>query len=142
MLSWLLYYNINLLSIRTDLLRNFRDCSGLISTHAKVCLFSSPEPSGSQGELIVYPCSVVRPSVRRPSVRRPPFSKIFCSETAWPIKAKFYMKHLWEGGTNVYINNPGHMTKMAAMPIYGKNPSKILYSGATGLISTKLSMKH
>ena len=24
--------------------------------------------------------------------------------------------------TNVYINNPGHMTKMAAMPIYGKNP--------------------
>ena len=87
-------------------------------------IFSSPEPSGSQGELIVYPCSVVRPSVRRPSVRRPPFSKIFFSETAWPIKAKFYMKHLWEGGTNVYLNNPGHMTKMAAMPIYGKNPSK------------------
>ena len=58
---------------------------------------------------------VVRPlssSVRR----RPPFSKIF-SETAWPIKAKFYMKHLWEGETNVFINNPGHMTKMAAMPI-------------------------
>ena len=112
-------------------------------------LVSSPEPSGSQGELIVYPCSVVRPSsVRRPSVRRPsvvrrpPFSKIFSSETAWPIKAKFYMKHLWEGGTNVYINNPGHMTKMAAMPIYGKNPSKIFFSGTTGLISTKLGMKH
>ena len=106
-------------------------------------LFSSPEPSGSQGELIVYPCSVVRPSVVRPSsVRRPPFSKIFFSETAWPIKAKFYMKHLWEGGTNVYINNPGHMTKMAAMPIYGKNPSKIFFSGTTGPISTKLGMKH
>ena len=30
-------------------------------------IISSPEPSGSQGELIVYPCSVVRPSVRRPS---------------------------------------------------------------------------
>ena len=27
----------------------------------------------------------------------------------------------WEGGTKVYINGPGHMTKMAAMPIYGKN---------------------
>ena len=67
-----------------------------------------------------------RPSVRRPSVRRPPFSKIFFSETAWPIKAKFYMKHLWEGGTNVYINNPGHMTKMAAMPIYDKKPFKNL----------------
>ena len=99
--------------------------------------FSSREPSGSQGELIVYPCSVVRPSVRRPT-----FSKIFFSETAWPIKAKFYMKHLWEGGTNVYINNPGHMTKMAAMPIYGKNPSKIFFSGTTGPISTKLGMKH
>ena len=100
-------------------------------------IFSSPEPSGSQGELIVYPCSVVRPSVRRP-----PFSKIFFSETARPIKAKFYMKHLWEGGTNVYINNPGHMTKMAAMPIYGKNPSKIFFSGTGGSISTKLGMKH
>ena len=22
----------------------------------------------------------------------------------------------------MYINNPGHMTKMAAMPIYGSNP--------------------
>ena len=108
-----------------------------------IYLISSPEPSGSQGELIVYPCSVVRPSVRRPSVvRRPPFSKIFSSETAWPIKAKFYMKHLWEGGTNVYINNPGHMTKMATMPIYGKNPSKIFFSGTTGPILTKLGMKH
>ena len=107
-----------------------------------VGIFSSPEPSGSQGELIVYPCSVVRPSVVRPSVRRPQFSKIFFSETAWPIKAKFYMKHLWKGGTNVYINNPGHMTKMAAMPIYGKNPSKIFFSGTTGPISTKLGMKH
>ena len=48
--------------------------------------------------------------------------KIFFSETTWPIEAKFYMKHLYEVGTNVYINNPGHMTKMAAMPIYGKNP--------------------
>ena len=24
----------------------------------------------------------------------------------------------------MYINNLGHMAKMAAMPIYGKNPSK------------------
>ena len=52
------------------------------------------------------------------------------------------MKHLWEGGTNVFINNPGHMTMMAAMPIYGKNPSKFFFSGTTGPISTKLGMKH
>ena len=115
----------------------YRTGISIFAPKTKFKLFSSPEPSGSQGELIVYPCSV-RPSV----VRRPPFSKIFSSETAWPIKAKFYMKHLWEGGTNVYINNPGHMTKMAAMPIYGKNPSKIFFSGTTGPISTKLGMKH
>ena len=41
----------------------------------------------------------------------------------------------------MYINNPGHMTKMAAMPIYGKNPFKIFFSG-TGGPSTKLGMKH
>ena len=70
-----------------------------------------------KGELIVYPCSGVR---RR---GRPPFSNVF-SETAWPTKAKFYVEPPWEGGTKVCINGPGHMTKMAAMPIYGKNLKK------------------
>ena len=27
----------------------------------------------------------------------------------------------------MYLNNLGHLTKMAAMPIYGKNPSKIFF---------------
>ena len=72
-----------------------------------IVVFSSPEPSGSQGELIVYPCSG---------------PNILSSETAWPIKAKFYVEPPWEGGTKVYINGPGLMTKMAATPIYGKNP--------------------
>ena len=40
------------------------------------------------------------------------------------------------------INNLGHMTKMAAMPIYGKNPSKIFFSETNILISRKLGMKH
>ena len=52
------------------------------------------------------------------------FSNVFSSETAWPIKAKFYVEPPWEGETKVYINGPGHMTKMAAMPIYGKNLKK------------------
>ena len=34
----------------------------------------------------------------------------------------------------MYINNPGHMTKMAAMPIYCKNHSKI-FSRTGGPIS-------
>ena len=41
----------------------------------------------------------------------------------------------------MYINNLGHMTKMVAMPIYGKNPSKI-FSETNRLISTKLGMKY
>ena len=76
----------------------------------------------------------VRPSS---SVRRPQFQRI-----AWPIKAKFYRKHLLEGGINVFMNYPGHMITMAAMPIYGKNPSKFFFSGTTGLIAMKLDMKH
>ena len=40
----------------------------------------------------------------------------------------------------MYINNPGHI-KMAAVPIYGENPSKI-FSESGGLISKKLGMKH
>ena len=51
------------------------------------------------------------------------------------------MKHLWNGGIDVYINHVVHMTKMAAMPIYGKNPSKI-FSESGGQISKKLGMKH
>ena len=62
-------------------------------------------------------------SVRPSSVRPFTFSNIF-SETAWPIKAKFYVEPPWEGGTKVYINSPGHMTKMAAVPIYDKNLKK------------------
>ena len=34
------------------------------------------------------------------------------------------------------------MTKMAAMPIYGKNHKKIFFSGTGGPILTKLCMKH
>ena len=42
------------------------------------------------------------------------YSNMCSSETTWPIKAKFYVKHLKDRVINVYINNPGHMTKMAA----------------------------
>ena len=70
-------------------------------------LLSRLSPQRLIGELIVYPCSGVR---RRCCCRRPPFSNVFSSENALPIK---WMK--------VYINGQGHMTKMAAMPIYGKN---------------------
>ena len=41
-------------------------------------------------------------------------------ETTGPIKAKFHVEPQWDGGTKVSLNGLGHMTKMAAMPIYGK----------------------
>ena len=41
----------------------------------------------------------------------------------------------------MYVNNLGHMTKMAAMPIQGKNPSKIFFSGTAEPIAMGLDMK-
>ena len=50
--------------------------------------------------------------------------KQLLSETAWPINAKFHVAPSWEGRNNISINGPGHMTKIADMPIYGKNIQK------------------
>ena len=52
------------------------------------------------------------------------FSNIFFSETTGLNEAKFYVERPWDGGTKVCSNGPGHMTKMAGMPIYGKNLKK------------------
>ena len=41
---------------------------------------------------------------------------------------------------NNYWYDAGHMTKMAAMPIYGKNPSQFFFTRTGGRISTKLGM--
>ena len=54
------------------------------------------------------------------------FSNIFSDETTGPIEAKFHVEPHWDGGTKVCSNGPGHMTKMAAMPIYGRNLKTLL----------------
>ena len=46
------------------------------------------------------------------------FSNIL-SETTGPIKVKFHMEPPWDGGTKVC--SPGHITKMAAIPIHSKS---------------------
>ena len=38
------------------------------------------------------------------------------------------MESPWDGGTKVCSKGPGHMTKMAAMPIYGKNLKNLLWN--------------
>ena len=48
----------------------------------------------------------------------------FFWETAWPIEAKFYVEPAWDGRRKFWSNGLYHMTKLAAMPIYGKNLKK------------------
>ena len=40
------------------------------------------------------------------------------------------------------MNGPGHMTKMAAMPIYGKNPLKIFFSRTRKPMTLGLGIWH
>ena len=99
-------------------------------------LFSSPEPKAHRWAYRI-------PMVRRPSASVRPsstISNIFFSKTTRPIKAKFNVEPPWEGGRKVCSRHLGHMTNMAATPIYGKNPSKIFFSRTGGPISTKLGM--
>ena len=49
--------------------------------------------------------------------------------------SQIYVESTWVGGTKVCSLHLGHMTKMAARPIYGKNLSIIFFSGTGGPIS-------
>ena len=51
------------------------------------------------------------------------------------------MELLWVGGTKVCSNGPGHMTKIAAMAIYGKNLKKI-FSGTKRPMTLNLGIHH
>ena len=42
---------------------------------------------------------------------------------------KFHMKTPYNRLAKIYTNCSGHMTKMATMPIYGKKPLNIFFSG-------------
>ena len=48
------------------------------------------------------------------------------------------METPWEGGTKVYIEGPGHMTRMATTPTYIEN--KLKKSGSPLIL--KLGMQH
>ena len=75
-------------------------------------IFSSLEPNDHR-----WAYRIGRPPSSVVVVRRCPHSlNIFSSETAEPIKVN-YMELLWDGGTKFCSNGPGHMTKIAAMPL-------------------------
>ena len=50
------------------------------------------------------------------------------SETIRPVELIFHMNTTCEKLAKIDTNCSGHMTKMANIPIYGKNPSKIFFS--------------
>ena len=52
------------------------------------------------------------------------------------------MEPHWEGGKKLYINGPGHMTKMAAMSVYGRNLQKSFPTELTVIMILKLGMEH
>ena len=52
------------------------------------------------------------------------------------------MESPWDGGTKVCSNGPGHMTKVTAMPIYGKNLKKIFFPGTERPMTLKLGMQY
>ena len=47
------------------------------------------------------------------------YSHFFSAIMAMPMEAKFHVEPPWDRGTKAYSNSLGHLTKMAAMPIYG-----------------------
>ena len=63
------------------------------------------------------------------------------SETTWPFIIKLHIEHPLEGGTKACINGQGHMTKMAAISLYGKNLYKAS-SPEPGVYDMKLGMQH
>ena len=69
------------------------------------------------GELIGYSWSGVRPaSLSFTKLKDLPLQNRLANQS------QIYVEPPWVGGTKVCLRHLGHMTKMAAMPIYGKNP--------------------
>ena len=83
--------------------------------------------------------SFIDPGPRSP---RFTFSNFFSLETARPIEAKFHVEPQWDGGMKGCSNGPGHITNMAAMPMYGKNLKKIFFSGTKQPMTLKVGMQH
>ena len=62
------------------------------------------------------------------------------SETTWPIETKFHMTAPYGWLAKTYTNCNGHMTKMATMPIYGKNYLNLFFSGTQRPLALGLGM--
>ena len=66
---------------------------------------------------------------------KPDFLRKYCVDLNQTLYESFQYKEM-----KIWWHDAGHMTKMATMPIYGKNPLKIFFCGTGKPISTKLGM--
>ena len=56
------------------------------------------------------------------------------------MELKFHVKTSYDKLAKIYIKYFGHMTKMAATPIYGKDPLKVFFSRTKRLMTLGLGM--
>ena len=96
----------------------------------RICIsliFSSPEPLGSQGELIVYPLSR-RPAVCRPSVVIVNNFKHLLLRNRWADQNQILCGASLGRGNDILFAASGSHDQDGRHAIYGKNPSKIFFS--------------
>ena len=55
-------------------------------------------------------------------------------------RVALHIKTPYDRLAKIYTNCTGHMTKMATMPIYGKNPLNIFFSGTKRPMALGLGM--
>ena len=70
------------------------------------------------------------------------YLNIVFSQTIGPIELKFHVKTTYDKSAKIYTKYFGHMTKMSATPIYGKNLLKIFFSRTIRPVTLRLGMKN
>ena len=68
------------------------------------------------------------------------YLNIVFSQTIGPIELKLNVKTPYDKLAKIYAKYFGHMTKMTAMPIYGKNHLKIFFPRTRRLMTLGLGM--
>ena len=68
------------------------------------------------------------------------YYNIVFSEIIGPNELRFHIKTSYNKLVKIYANCFDHMTKMADMPIYGKNPLKIIVSRTRRSMTLGLGM--
>ena len=68
------------------------------------------------------------------------FYNIVFSQTIGPIELEFHVETPYDKLAKIYTKYIGHVTKMAATPIYDKNLLKIFYSRTRKPVTLRLGM--